>query len=95
MVGVPRSTTTDNGFYSLEEQGGGINAVITSAWASKDDLSGGGSRVSVSVSSRSEEETPLDRIRVMNEVEVDTREVDDGGGTLSPGQFRRASFHVA
>ena len=81
MVGAPRSMTNDHGFYSLEEQGGGINAVITSAWASKDDLSGGGSRVSVS--SRSEEETPLDRIRVMNEVEVDTREVDDGGRRFS------------
>ena len=76
--------------YSLEEQGGGINEVITSAWASKDDLGGGGSEGSGST--RDDDEIPLDRIRVMNEVEVDTREVDDGGGTLSPDQFRRAEF---
>ena len=90
MVGVPTSTTTDNEFYSLEEQGGGINAIITSAWASKEDLGGAGSEGSGST--RSDNEIPPDRIRVKNEVEVDTREVGDGGGTLSPVYFRRASL---
>ena len=28
----------------------------------------------------------------MNEVEVDTREVGDGGGSFSLGHFQRASF---
>ena len=88
MVGLPTSTTTDNEFYSLEEQGGCVNAIITSAWASKEDLGGGGSEGSGST--RSDNEIPLDRIHVRNEVEVDTREVDDGCGILSPVHSRRA-----
>ena len=78
--GVPGSTTTDNEFYSLKEQGGSINAIITSAWASKENLGGGGSEGRGST--RRDDEIPPDRIRVMHEVEMDTRESDDGSGTL-------------
>ena len=79
MIGVARSTTTDNEFYSLHEQGGSINATITSAWASKEDLGSEGS-----ASTRNDDDIPLDRIRVQSEVEVETREGDDGGRTSSP-----------
>lgn len=79
MIGVARSTTTDNELYSLDEQGGGINTTITSAWASKEDLGSEGSG-----STRNDDEIPLDRIRVQSEVEVNTRESNDGGRTLSP-----------
>lgn len=78
-------------FYKLEERGAGVKEIITSAWASKEDLGeGGASRGSGSGSgsgrratiSWSEDEIPLKSIRVKNEVEVDTR--SDTGGALSP-----------
>ena len=75
-------TTTDDEFYSLKEQGRCINAIITPAWASKEDLGWGGREVSGST--RRDDEIPQDRIRVKNEVDVDPRDGNDGGGTLSP-----------
>lgn len=90
MVGVGKSATSTNTtanthFYKLKERGAGVKEIITSAWASKEDL--GGSQGSGSAGRRatiswSEDEIPLKSIRVKNEVEVDTRE--DTGGALSP-----------
>ena len=92
MVGVggKRPPTTDNThFYKLKDRGAGVKEIITSTWASKEDLgkgsqnSGSGSGGRRATSSWSEEdEIPLKSIRVKNEVEVDTRE--GTRGALSP-----------
>ena len=81
-------------FYALEEQGGGnnnnnkiIHKIITSAWASKEDLGGGeGEGASEGMSTRSEDndEVPLKGIRVSRQVTVETREGGGGSGVLSP-----------
>ena len=78
-------------FYALEEPGGCnnkinhnngniIHRIITSAWASKEDLrEGEGEGASEGMSTRSDDndEVPLKGIRVLSQVKVETR---DGGG---------------
>lgn len=98
MVGVRRSTANSLEFYKLKERGAGrggggvVKEIITSAWASKEDLaqdrnasvgSGSGRGMGAgTMPSWSEDEIPLKGIRVKNVVEVNTR--DDSGGALSP-----------
>lgn len=81
----------DTHFYKLKERGAGVKEIITSTWASKEDLSegresgsgsGSGSAGRRATVSWSEDDIPLKSIRVKNEVEVDTR--SDTGGALSP-----------
>ncbi|CAD6589656.1 MAG: hypothetical protein ASARMPREDX12_003920 [Alectoria sarmentosa] len=84
MVGLRRPSNTE--FYRLKERGGGITEIISSAWASREELGLGASEASASVSARAgtswSDEIPLKGIRVKNEVEVDTS--SDTGGVLSP-----------
>lgn len=84
MVGVRRPTNTE--FYRLKERGGGVKEIITSAWASKENLGERGSEGSGNGRGRAgtscSDEIPLKSIRVKNEIEVDTR--SDSGGALSP-----------
>ena len=82
-------------FYSLKEKtpaGAAVKEIVTSAWASKEDLaeeerrdsgSGSGRAATTTTTSWSEDEVPLKGIRVKNVVEVATRE-DVTGGSLSP-----------
>ncbi|KAL9071785.1 MAG: hypothetical protein Q9161_004049 [Pseudevernia consocians] len=82
-------------FYPLKEKtpaGAAVKEIVTSAWASKEDLaeeerrdsgSGSGRATTTTTTSWSEDEVPLKGIRVKNVVEVATRE-DVTGGSLSP-----------
>lgn len=80
MVGVKRPTNTD--FYCLKERGAGVKEIITSAWASKEDLVAAEGSQGTRAGTSWSDEIPLKGIHVKNEVEVDTR--SDTGGALSP-----------
>ena len=80
MLGVRRPSNTE--FYRLKERGSGVTEIITSAWASREDLGLGASEASARAGTSWSDEIPLKGIRVKNEVEVDTS--SDTGRVLSP-----------